>query len=363
MLKRQASVGTCIEEMETPLLMIDLEAMERNIQRMAGHFAGVGANLRPHAKTHKTPALARLQIEAGAIGICCGNLDEAEVMIDAGIDGVLVTREIVLPGQLARVAELSRRADIIVVVDDEGVARRLDEAATAASVQVGVLVDVDVGLGRCGVQPGESARGMAYRVDRAKGLRFRGIMGYEGAMHSLVKAERERRCREAMQDLVRTRRLIEKDGIAVEIVSGGGTTTYRTVSSFPEITEAQAGSYITYDAEYRSILPEFECALSVLTTVISRPSPSRVTTDAGKKKLTEDAGLPVVKDGSGLTLIGLSEEHGIIDKSDSGREVSVGDQLQIIPSHGCTTFNLYDRVYGFRGDRLEVVWDVAARGT
>lgn len=361
--KNHNHIGMHKSEIETPVLMIDLDLMEHNLLKMAGYFATVKSNLRPHAKTHKTPALARKQIDAGAIGICCGNLSEAEVMIAARISDVLVTREIVLPVQIARAAELSRHSDIMVVVDSEGIVDRFSQAATAAGVQIRVLVDVDVGLGRSGVLPGEGAASLSRRVHESEGLRYMGLMGYEGAMHDLGACEREQRCRQAMQQLIETRRLIERNGIQVPIVSAAGTTTYKIASTYPEITEIQAGSYLTYDAEYARIFPEFECALSVLTTVISRPSSRRVTTDAGKKKLTEDAGLPRLREPNGIELIALAEEHGIMEITAPDKEINVGHKLEIIPSHGCTTFNLYDQVYGFRDGRLEVIWDVAARGT
>ena len=352
-----------VSELETPILMIDLDVMERNLHKMAAFFKNRPAKLRPHTKTHKTAALAHKQIEAGAIGICCGSLDEAEVMISRGIRDVLVTREIVSPEKTARVAALARHSDIMIVVDDEEVANQFSQAGEAQGTQIRTLVDVDLGLGRCGVQPGEPALALSRKVANTRGLQYMGLMGYEGSKHGIDAAIRDRECRQALKTLMATKELVERDGIAVEIVSGGATTTYKVSGSFPGVTEVQAGTYLIFDAEYHSFFPEFECALTVLTTVISRPSRERVTTDAGKKKLTEDSGLPTARDSNDLRLLALNEEHGILELTDLTRDYRVGDKLEIIPSHGCTTFNLYDQVYGMRNDLVETIWDIAGRGT
>jgi len=360
--KSHNRISMAKHELETPCLLLDTDAMERNLHKMADYFATTSAKLRPHTKTHKTPALAHMQIAAGAAGICCGNLDEAEVMIDAGIRDVLVTREIVSPSQIARVAELSKQSELIVIVDDTAIVEQYAEAALAANTEIRMLGEVDVRLGRSGVPVGEPALALSRKIFGTMGLRFMGLMGYEGSLHEHAPAERERVCRDALTQLVEARRMIERAGIPVQVVSVGATSTYTVSANFPGVSEIQAGSYLTFDAYHRHSSPGFEVALSVLTTVISRPNRTRITTDAGKKKLSEDVGLPEAKDAH-VQLVALNEEHGLLDLLDASREVRVGDQLEIVPCNGGTTINLYDEMLGMRGDCVEAVFEIAARGT
>jgi D-serine deaminase-like pyridoxal phosphate-dependent protein len=355
-------VGTHKSGLETPVLIVDLDVMERNLRKMAGFFEGVSSNLRPHTKTHKTPALARLQIEHGAVGVCCGGLGEAEVMIEAGIRNVLVTREIVQPVQIARVASLARRSDLIVIVDTSELAERISSAGECTGARIQTMVDVMSCLERTGVPPGEKSRQLAREVNELRGLKFVGLMGYEGSMHGWKTEKRAAACRESLGTLMETKELIESDGIAVEILSAGATSTYEVAGTFPGVTEVQAGTYLTMDAEYYGFFPEFEIALSVLATVVSRPTPTTVTTDAGSKKLTTDEGLPVPKPAEGIVLKALNEEHGRLQLTDPNRVLKVGDKLEFIPSHGCTTFNLYNHLYGVRNDRVETIWEIAGRG-
>lgn len=354
-------VGCHKFSLETPALLLDLDTVERNLCRMADFCASVPVGLRPHLKTAKLPVLAHWQLRAGAIGICTASLGEAEVMIQAGIRDVLVTREIVQPGEIRRAVALNRHADLTVIVDDADVVDLFSQAATAAGVTVRVLVDVDVRLGRSGVPPGEPALQLARHIDRSPGLSFTGLMGYEGSMHNLDAAERERQGRASLDKLVATRRLIEAAGLPVAVVSAGASSTYKLAGAYPGVTEIQPGSYLTGDLKNRRTQPDFEVALSVLTTVVSRPNTTRVTTDAGHKKLSSEAGLPQPRDADGLTLTALNEEHGLLDLG-AGRRVRVGDKLEILPSQAGTTINLYDYVYGIRGEHVAAVWPIAARG-
>lgn len=349
-------------DLETPALLLDLDVMERNQVRMMEFFKTASANLRPHTKTHRTPALAKMQLQAGAQGICCGNFGEAEVMIAAGMRDVLVTKEIVQPQQIARVVELARESEIIVVGDDAEVVEQFARAAQKAGVEIRMLVEVDVRLERGGVPPLEPARKLAQKIDGARGLRFMGLMGYEGSMHNLSVPERERECRTSLATLLETRALIERSGIAVKIVSVGASSTYKTAAHIPGVTEVQAGSYLTGDVRYLASWSDFECTLSVLTTVISRPNPSRVTVDAGQKKLSSDAGLPLVKHCDVMRFVALNEEHGILEATDSAAAVRVGDHLEVIPSHGGTTINLFEKMYGVRGEKVETVFEISGRG-
>lgn len=347
---------------QTPALLLDLDAMERNQARMMDFFKTTPAKLRPHTKTHRTPALARIQIATGAQGICCGNLGEAEVMVRAGIRDVLVTKEIVQAQELTLAAELAHDSDLMVVVDNVTIATQLSQAAEKAGARVRVLMEVDVRLKRAGVALGQAAVILARELAALPGLHFEGVMGYEGSMHSFDAARRESTCRESVAKLLDTVAQIEHAGIPVIIVSVGASSTYRTAATIPGVTEVQPGSYLTGDARYSAEWSDFECAISVLTTVVSRPLPNVVTTDVGQKKMTSDAGLPLVKHEPGLTCNALNEEHCILERAESARDVRVGEKLELIPFHGGTTINLYDRMYGLRGEQVESIFEISARG-
>jgi D-serine deaminase-like pyridoxal phosphate-dependent protein len=303
-----------------------------------------------------------MQINAGAQGICCGNLGEAEAMIAAGIWDVLVTKEIVQPQEIARTAELARESDIMVVVDNGRVVEELAKAAEQAGVTLRVLMEVDVRLRRAGVGVGEPALALAQKISALDDLKFEGLMGYEGSMHGLDADKRAQACRAAVADLIATKELIQRHGLAVNIVSVGATSTYKTAARIPGVTEVQPGSYLTGDARYLAEWSDFECALSVLTTVVSRPNATRVTTDVGQKKISSDAGLPLVKHEPGLRCVALNEEHCILERATGAREYCVGEKIELIPFHGGTTINLYDRMYGMRGETVTQEFEIAGRG-
>jgi D-serine deaminase-like pyridoxal phosphate-dependent protein len=270
--------------------------VERNIAAMAAFFRCRPAALRPHSKTHKSPALAHMQLEAGAIGITCAKLGEAEVMAAAGIKDILVANQIVSPIKIARLMDLASYTDVMVAVDDPANVADLSAAACAGSVRPRVLVEVNIGMNRCGVAPGAPALALARQVSEAPGLRFAGLMGYEGHTVMLPDPTERRRSTEAsVQLLVETADLIREAGIPVGIVSSGGTGTYDITGDYPGITEVQAGSYITMDRQYREVVGiDFAYGLTVLSTVISAPDPDRVECDAGLKALTHDFGWPLV---------------------------------------------------------------------
>lgn len=351
-----------VADIQTPALILDLDAMERNQARMTDFFKTTAAKLRPHTKTHRTPALAKIQIATGAQGICCGNLGEAEVMVRAGIRDVLVTKEIVQLQELALAAELARDSELMVVVDNAEIASKLSQAAVKSGARVRVLMEVDVRLNRAGVAVGEPAAQLARQLNVMPGLRLEGVMGYEGSMHNLDAAQRERACRESVAKLLDTVARIERAGIPVKIVSVGASSTYRTAATIPGVTEIQPGSYLTGDARYAAEWSDFECAISVLTTIVSRPLPNVITTDAGLKKITSDAGLPLVKHEPGLTCAALNEEHCILKRGASARDIQVGEKLELIPFHGGTTINLYERMYGIRSGQVQAVFEISARG-
>jgi D-serine deaminase-like pyridoxal phosphate-dependent protein len=351
-------------ELDTPALLLDLDALERNIQRMAAFFDTRPSALRPHCKTHKCVRIAHLQMAAGAIGIACAKVGEAEVMVNGGIGNVLIANQVVGRQKIERLVDLARRASITVAVDHPDNVRALSEAATIAGVKLGVVVEVNVGMNRCGVSPGEEAVALAKFVTQCSGLEFRGVMGYEGhAVLLPTAAERREAAMAAMHLLIDTVNLIQKHGMAVEIVSAGGTGTYEFSGTYPGVTEIQAGSYATMDGRYASIGIDFEQAVSLLCTVISRPRRDMLVIDAGLKAITTEFGLPAVRDVPGAAILKLSEEHGRVHLSDPSRVLlAPGDKIELIPSHGCTTINLHDHYVAYRGEYVEAIWPIEARG-
>jgi D-serine deaminase-like pyridoxal phosphate-dependent protein len=319
--------------------------------------------LRPHSKTHKSPMLALRQLQAGAIGITCAKLGEAEVMAAAGIQDILIANQIVGPGKIARLVALAADTEVMIAVDDAANVTNLNAAAAAREARLRVLIEVDIGMNRCGVAPGQPALDLARQIAAAPGLRFEGLMGYEG--HAVMfrdVAERQTKTEASLKLLVDTAELLRRHGIPVPIVSSGGTGTYFITGVYPGITEIQVGSYITMDRQYRETVGiDFAYGLTVLASVISVPAPDRAIIDAGLKTLTRDFGLPKVIAPPGWELFGLSEEHGHLRRV-GGPALRPGDKIEIVPDHGCTTINLHDEYYVIRRGVLEAVWPVAARG-
>jgi D-serine deaminase-like pyridoxal phosphate-dependent protein len=281
-----------------------------------------------------------------------------------GIGPLLIANQVVGRLKVARLMALARRAEVTVAVDSTDNVAELSAAAAAAGVRLPVLVEVDVGMGRCGVGPGEPALALCREIARTPALHLAGLMGFEGHVVDQPSFdERERGCLAALALLDETRAVVEANGFPVEIVSGGGTGTYQIAGGRPPLTEVQAGSYVFMDASYKAIegMEAFDCALTLLATVVSRPHERRAIVDAGAKVLSTDQGSPVPLGVAGARLAGLSEEHGRIDFAEPS-PLRVGDRLSLLPSHCCTNVNLHDRLYGVRGERVEVVWDVAARG-
>jgi len=348
-------------DIDTPALLIALDKMERNIRKMAEYFAGRAANLRPHTKTHKCPVLAHKQIRAGAQGITCAKLGEAEVMAQAGVHDILIANQIVGDQKIARLANLARHCDMMVAVESSENTADLSNAVQAAGSTIRILIEVDVGMHRCGVKSAEEALSLAQIILSSPGLEFEGIMGYEGHVVLMPDFEdRENACIESMQVLISVKEILVKNGVEVKIVSAGGTGTYNVAGAYPGITEIQAGSYIVMDSKYYSVLQDFECALTLLTTVTSRPDKETAILDAGMKAMTFEFGMPELIGLAGAGISFLSEEHGHLYLEDA--DPRVGQKVEVIPSHCCTTINLHDRYYAVRGDRLEAVWPIAARG-
>ena len=358
-------IGLPKTELDTPALLIDLDKMETNIQTMANYFKTVNAVLRPHVKTHKTPILAHKQIAAGAIGVTCAKLGEAEAVIHAGIRDVLIANQVVGKQKIARLINLAKHSEIMVAVDNTQNVNDISDAATAKGVTIRMLIEVNTGMNRCGVESGKPTLELAQHVRSTPHVKFEGLMGYEG--HTVANpnyAEREAATRTAVQLLIDAKRYLEKNGISVTIMSGGGTGTFNITGSIPEMTEVQAGSYIFMDSTYRKVKgvgEQFQCALTVLATVVSRPAPDRVIVDTGLKVLAKEFGIPQPTGLDGIEMTGLSEEHGKMNAKENVTLIP-GDKLEILPTHCCTTVNLHDKYYGIRDGIVESVWEIAARG-
>lgn len=359
-------VGRPLSDVDTPALVIDADAMERNIAHMAEFFAGSTAKLRPHAKTHKSPIIAQKQLDAGAIGITCAKLGEAEALVAGGIRDVLIANQIVGEHKIARLVRLARHADIAVAVDNYDNAKEISDAAVIAGSSVRVLVEVNVGMDRCGVEPGSSAVDLARRISTLPGLRFFGIQSYEGHLVMLAGHEnRAQRVREAMAPVIETRKMIESAGVPVTVISGGGTGTFDITSTIEGFDEIQAGSYVFMDAKYGSVEgPDavFEPALFLWSTIVSRPTAERAVADIGLKTATSELGLPVLADFRDSKTVSLSEEHVKLLLEGDARSLRVGDKVRFQPGHVCTTVNLHDAFVVSRAGTVEAVWPVAARG-
>lgn len=363
-----AAAGDPVGAIDTPALVLDLYAFERNVQLMANAVRGAAVALRPHAKAHKCPEIAWAQLEHGAVGVCCQKVAEAEVFVAAGIRDVLVTNEIAGAAKLARLARLAGRAKVGVLVDDLDNVAELSAAAVAAGTALDVLVEVDVGGARCGVAPGMPAARIAAAIAAAPALRFRGIHAYHGAaQHLRTPAERRAAIARAVAQARESKQAIEAAGVACPVVTGAGTGTWQEERDSGVYTELQPGSYVFMDADYgrNALAPDqhhFEHSLYVLTTVMSVPAPTRAVVDAGLKALAFDSGPPQVYGAAGLTYTRASDEHGVVDVGPGATEPRRGDRLWLVPGHCDPTVNLHDWIVGVRGETVESVWAVAARG-
>jgi D-serine deaminase-like pyridoxal phosphate-dependent protein len=345
-------------DLDTPALLLDLELVERNIASMAAFFANRKQKLRPHFKTPKTPEIARRQLAAGAIGITASKLGEVEVLARAGLGPILLANQIAGTQKIKRLLALRPDIEVIATVESEFNIRELEEAARQSRRRLPVIVEVDVGMHRCGTSTPAETVNLARLITRGP-LSYRGIMGYEG--HAVLlrdKAEREQQARDAMATLSRHVAALRASGLAPEIVSAGGTGTYDIAGEWPDVTEVQAGSYVFMDGAYRVVRPDLGLpALSLLTTVIARHGDYAIV-DAGMKSLTNEFGPPQGKE-LPIKVSRLSEEHGHLTVAE-GAEISPGMKLEVIPSHGDTTINLHSEYYVVRGDEVIATWPIEA---
>lgn len=350
---------TTINDIPTPALIVDIDALDRNIRRMAEFFAAGPCRVRPHVKAHKTPAIARRQLAAGSCsGLTCATVSEAEAVAGLGAD-LLIANEIVDGGKCDRVAGLARTCSVTVAIDSLAGLDAMAAAAARAGVTIGALIDVNVGQQRCGLRPGQEALTLAHQVSQASGLELRGVMGYEGHVQAIRdRGEREAQTGEAMRMLVATAELLLRAGVRCDIVSAGGTGTYDISGRIEGITEIQAGSYALMDSDYGETGVPFEQAFWVLGTVISRSSPERCVADCGHKAMTKDHGPPLVRGIDGAVVTALNDEHAVIALP-PGAAVAVGDRLRLVPSHTDPTVNLHEAFYAIEGDTVVDVWPIA----
>jgi D-serine deaminase-like pyridoxal phosphate-dependent protein len=355
-------------ELDTPVMLLDLDRFDANVRRLSTAIAAGGKAWRPHSKGHKSPWIAHRQMEAGAIGVTCAKVSEAEVMVEGGVPSVLIAYELATRRKVERAARLLDRAEVMICADDPFHVRLASEVASDIKIEIPMVVDVNVGMNRTGVAPGAPARELARAIDQAPGLRLAGIMGYEG--HVLTAWPNEEKLAQtvtAIAGLIESRELIEADGIPVGIISGGGSGNYMFASSLDGLTELQAGGGCMMDPFYGKLchLEElgFEYALTILTTVTSRPTPDRVITDAGFKTLSaREEGQPIMLDQPGVELDYLSAEHGVWRRGPDSNEIRIGDRLEVIPDYHDTTTFRHDAFVGVRGGVVEAVIPLLARG-
>ena len=370
-----AAPGMALEDVDTPALIIDLDAFERNLDCMSKYVAESQARLRPHSKTHKSPIIARMQIERGAVGICCQKVSEAEVMVQGGIKSVLVSNEVVGRKKLERLAALARSADVAFCIDSGENAREAAAVADDMDVKLDALVEIDVGAGRCGVTPGYPAMKLAAQIAETPSLRFRGLQAYHGsAQHIRDPDERRQAVDRAIALTQETIEEFHKQGLACEIVGGGGTGTFEIEGPSGVYNELQAGSYIFMDGDYsrnqtddNAVFADFEQALFVYSTVLSRPTGLRAVVDAGHKAVAIDSGLPLLRDLPDADYSGASDEHGVLELLGANAPPAYGEKILLIPGHCDPTVNLHDWYVGVRGletgnPHVESLWPVAARG-
>ena len=358
-------------ELDTPVAVIDLDIMEKNISDMADFANSAGVKLRPHIKTHKTPEIASMQLKAGANGITCAKLGEVEVMIDSiAVDDIFIANQIVGGEKIQRLLKLSERAKISVGVDSVKVAQPISDVAVKHGVKIPVIIKIDVGLKRTGVPYGEPAVELAKKIVKMHGLLLAGIYTHEGHVYNVTGFDEVRQVGlESGQMMIETADMMRKSGIDVETISVGATPSAKITCTVNGVTETRPGTYVFND--YFEIklgaAKEEDCALTILATVISVPTDDRAVIDAGTKSLTSDKaqafgvyglvkGIPDVK------LTRAYEEHGVLKLDNAKARLKVGDKIEVIPNHVCPAVNLFDELVVIRNDRVETTWKVSARG-
>ncbi len=364
-----AEVGMSIDEVSTPALIVDLDAFEKNVKIMRDFIRKTGVRHRAHAKTHKSADIALYQIEHGdACGICCQKVAEAEALVDGGVKDVLVSNQVVDPKKIDRLAQLAKKARVLVCVDDISNVDDLSAAAGKHGVTIECLVEIDCGAGRCGVQWGDPVVAIARKIAASNGLTFSGIQAYQGAaQHIHDFEERKGKIDIAVKQVSETIDMLKAEGLECDIIGGAGTGTYYFEGESGIYNEMQCGSYIFMDADYQRVkdqsgglISEFENSLFILTSVMSKAKPDKAICDAGLKAQSVDSGLPVIYGRDDIEYIKCADEHGVI--TDPNNTLKLNDRLKLVPGHCDPTCNVYDWFVGVRGDKVECLWPITARG-
>jgi D-serine deaminase-like pyridoxal phosphate-dependent protein len=358
-------LGTPKEDLDTPALLIDLDALEANISEAATLCRQHGVAWRPHAKCHKSPDVARRIMEAGAIGLTCAKLSEAETFAAAGIPDLLVANFIAGRRKVDRLVELRRKADPIICLDHIDQAEPISKAMAAAGLSVRAILEIDIGMERAGVLPGRPAVELARRVAELAGIELVGVMGYEGHLLTIENpGEKAARVCAALSQLVDSAERIKAAGIDCRIVSCGGTGSLPLAVSQPGITEVQAGGVIFMDAFYRHAcrLAGYQYALTVLTTVVSRPAADRAIIDAGRKTMNMEIAMPLVIGREDVVVDRLSAEHGSLKLGPSAQDLKIGERLEFVPGYGDLTTVLHNQFFVLQDGKLVDVWPLTARG-
>ena len=357
------ALGLPLEALETPALCLDLDRYDRNLARMVDYIIREhGLNWRPHMKGQKATDLAKRAMAAGAIGVTCATLYEAEAMAEAGIASILLANQVVGERKLARLARLVRRTPgVMAATDSLAQARMVAQAAVGEGVTIAVVIELNVGMNRSGIAPGDETVALAREIARMPGLRLAGLMGWEGHVLAFDEATKQAKIAEAMGQLTATADQCRAAGIVIEIVSSSGSGTFRMAAPLAGITEMQAGGGVFSDLNYQKWGLEHEFALTVLTRVVSRPSPTRVIVDGGFKTMSVQHGLPRPVGLRELKSLALSAEHGTLELADPSPQPAVGDLVTFIPGYTDSTVCLHDEMCALRAGRLEAVWAIPGR--
>ena len=355
--------GTLVEELDTPCLILDMDALDHNMDVMANYYEGRHSKLRGHSKNHKTPAIALRQIRRGGTvgGVCAAKVAEAEVMVHGGVPSVFITSEVVAPPKIERLCTLAGQAEILVACDSEENARAISSAAAAQGVDIGLVIEQETGLVRCGVQESEAGVALARLIDSLPGLVFKGIMSHQ--MMSEPSSDREDRATEAhrlIQPVLDLREAVLAAGLPVEIISTGETWSYDVAGDMPEVTEVQGGSYLVMETGYE-YMPDFQFSGKVLSTVISTPKAGVAVGDAGARAVGGLKGLPRVEGRPGVEAVDMDTDRTVFQVCE-GVTLEVGEQVTLIPGQQDAMVSRWDRFIGVRRGVVEAVWDIQARG-
>lgn len=356
-------IGTPISDLDTPCLVVDMDNLDHNMSVMADYYQNRNTKLRGHGKNHKTPAIAMRQINRGGTvgGVCSAKVSEAEVMVHGGITNVMITSEIIAPLKIQRLCNLAKQAEVIVACDNLDNARNISMAAVSHGVHIGLVVELETGLERCGVQDIESGVELAKAISGLPAVQFRGIMSHQ--MMSEASSDKEDRILEGkrlIQPVIDLRKAIESSGIEVEIVSTGETWSYDVAGDIDGVTEIQGGTYLLMESAY-DYMSDFQFAATVLTTVISTPRTGIAVGDAGTRSIGAIKGVPLVQDRSDVIVSGMDSDHCIFQTS--VLSLNIGDQLRLIPGQQDAMISRWDNIVGIRDQKVEIVWDILARGT